>query len=205
MVVAVLLLSQRCCYRVCASNFIRCLMLLILLCLCLFSRPLTPMIGNANTVDVIMPAHPIFLYANPNFVGYMLEPLLRYQQAGQYPNKWAMHDMGKHNVCACVCVCVFVCGLACVWVYGYMLEPLRYQQAGQYPNKWAMHDMGKHNVCVCVCVCVGVGVCVCGWVCVFVCGCVCSCVGVCVRVWVCVWVWVWVWVGICLSLFFGIK
>ena len=48
-----------------------------------------------NTVDVIFPAYPAFLYTNPNLVKYLLLPLFEYQATGQYPNKWAVHDMGK--------------------------------------------------------------------------------------------------------------
>ncbi|KAG9006475.1 hypothetical protein FRB93_008603 [Tulasnella sp. JGI-2019a] len=51
--------------------------------------------GNVNTVDVIFPAWPAFLYTNPALGKYLLEPLLAYQDSGQYPNKWAMHDIGK--------------------------------------------------------------------------------------------------------------
>ncbi|KZV67101.1 DUF1793-domain-containing protein [Peniophora sp. CONT] len=50
--------------------------------------------GNMNTVDVIFPAYPAFLYTNPEFAKYLLLPLFEYQASGQYPNKWAVHDMG---------------------------------------------------------------------------------------------------------------
>ncbi|KAJ7142411.1 DUF1793-domain-containing protein [Mycena epipterygia] len=52
--------------------------------------------GNTNTVDVIFPASPIFLYLQPALGQYLLEPLYRYQASGQYPNKWSIHDMGAH-------------------------------------------------------------------------------------------------------------
>ncbi|KAJ7464116.1 hypothetical protein FB451DRAFT_454384 [Mycena latifolia] len=52
--------------------------------------------GNTNTVDVIFPAMPIFLYLFPNFGQALLEPLFRYQASGLYPNKWSVHDMGAH-------------------------------------------------------------------------------------------------------------
>lgn len=52
--------------------------------------------GNTNTVDVIFPAWPIFLYTNPALGKYLLLPLFEYQATGQYPNKWAVHDMGAH-------------------------------------------------------------------------------------------------------------
>jgi hypothetical protein len=52
--------------------------------------------GNCQTVDVIFPAAPFFLYTNPRWLAYLLEPLLEHQLSGQYPNKYSMHDMGTH-------------------------------------------------------------------------------------------------------------
>ncbi|KAF8621663.1 hypothetical protein AX15_007677 [Amanita polypyramis BW_CC] len=49
---------------------------------------------NVNTVDVIFPTWPVLLYTNPMIGRYLLEGLLRYQATGQYPNKWACHDLG---------------------------------------------------------------------------------------------------------------
>ncbi|KAF7790090.1 hypothetical protein EIP86_001040 [Pleurotus ostreatoroseus] len=50
--------------------------------------------GNVNTVDVIFPSWPVFLYTNPTLGKYLLLPLFEYQATGQYPNKWSVHDMG---------------------------------------------------------------------------------------------------------------
>ncbi|KAI5122587.1 hypothetical protein M0805_004803 [Coniferiporia weirii] len=50
--------------------------------------------GNVNTVDVIFPSWPAFLYTNPELGRYLLEGLFRYQATGQYPNKWSVHDLG---------------------------------------------------------------------------------------------------------------
>ncbi|KAF8513743.1 DUF1793-domain-containing protein [Hysterangium stoloniferum] len=52
--------------------------------------------GNMNTVDVIFPAWPIFLYLNPALGKYLLEPLFQYQASGLYPNPWSVHDMGSN-------------------------------------------------------------------------------------------------------------
>lgn len=52
--------------------------------------------GNTQTVDVIFPAFPFFLYTNPRWLAYLLEPLLEHQLSGQYPNKYSMHDLGPH-------------------------------------------------------------------------------------------------------------
>ncbi|KAJ5233992.1 uncharacterized protein N7469_005758 [Penicillium citrinum] len=51
--------------------------------------------GNMNTVDVIFPAYPIFLYSNPELLKLVLEPLYENQEAGKYPRAYAMHDMGS--------------------------------------------------------------------------------------------------------------
>ncbi|KAL2268685.1 hypothetical protein VTJ83DRAFT_3531 [Remersonia thermophila] len=52
--------------------------------------------GNFQTVDVIFPAFPFFLYTNPRWLEYLLEPLLEHQLSGQYPNDYSMHDLGTH-------------------------------------------------------------------------------------------------------------
>ena len=41
--------------------------------------------GNLNTVDVIYPAFPFFLYTNPKWLAWLLEPLIENQLSGQYP------------------------------------------------------------------------------------------------------------------------
>lgn len=52
--------------------------------------------GNCQTVDVIFPAFPFFLYTNPKWLAYLLEPLLEHMLSGQYPNDYTMHDLGTH-------------------------------------------------------------------------------------------------------------
>jgi hypothetical protein len=52
--------------------------------------------GNFQTVDVIFPAFPFFLYTNPRWLAYLLEPLLEHMNSGQYPNDYSMHDLGTH-------------------------------------------------------------------------------------------------------------
>lgn len=49
-----------------------------------------------NTVDVIFPAHPIFLYTNPEILRLVLQPLFEIQESGKYPNTYSMHDIGTH-------------------------------------------------------------------------------------------------------------
>uniref|UniRef100_A0A0W0EZL0 Glutaminase n=1 Tax=Moniliophthora roreri TaxID=221103 RepID=A0A0W0EZL0_MONRR len=52
--------------------------------------------GNMNTVDVIFPAWPAMLYFNPAIGKYLLDAHFQYQSTGQYPNKYALHDLGAH-------------------------------------------------------------------------------------------------------------
>lgn len=52
--------------------------------------------GNMQTVDVVFPLHPILLYENPQLLRMLLEPHFEIQESGQYPNKYAMHDIGSH-------------------------------------------------------------------------------------------------------------
>ena len=50
--------------------------------------------GDAQTVDVIFPAMPFILYTNPVLLKYLLEPLFQYQEVGNYPNRYSIHDLG---------------------------------------------------------------------------------------------------------------
>jgi hypothetical protein len=51
--------------------------------------------GNVSTVDVIYPASPVWLYADPAYLGMLLEPLLAYAEAGGWPRRYAQHDLGS--------------------------------------------------------------------------------------------------------------
>lgn len=52
--------------------------------------------GNFQTIDVIFPSFPFFMYTNPRWLAYLLEPLIEHMLSGQYPNTYAMHDLGTH-------------------------------------------------------------------------------------------------------------
>lgn len=52
--------------------------------------------GNIQTVDVLFPAMPIFLYSNPILVKYLLDPLFENQEANKFPQTYAMHDLGPN-------------------------------------------------------------------------------------------------------------
>lgn len=51
--------------------------------------------GNTNTVDVIFPAMPFFLWANPDILHFVLAPLFMYQGNYFYPKEYSMHDLGS--------------------------------------------------------------------------------------------------------------
>ncbi|CAD0051768.1 unnamed protein product [Aureobasidium pullulans] len=50
--------------------------------------------GDMQTVDVIFPAFPIFIYFNPDLGRLLLEPLFINQEAGNWPAAYAIHDLG---------------------------------------------------------------------------------------------------------------
>ncbi|OAA66608.1 hypothetical protein SPI_01184 [Niveomyces insectorum RCEF 264] len=50
--------------------------------------------GDTQTVDVLFPAQPLFLYLNPSLLKLMLDPLFENQESGHYPNPWSIHDLG---------------------------------------------------------------------------------------------------------------
>ncbi|CAK7216704.1 hypothetical protein SBRCBS47491_002918 [Sporothrix bragantina] len=50
--------------------------------------------GNLNSIDVIYPAAPFFLWANPDLLKYLLQPALEMQEGTFYPNSYCAHDIG---------------------------------------------------------------------------------------------------------------
>lgn len=52
--------------------------------------------GNLNTIDMIFPSFPFWLYTNPRWLAYMLEPNIQHTLSGQYPRNYTMHDLGAH-------------------------------------------------------------------------------------------------------------
>lgn len=54
--------------------------------------------SDIQTVDVIFPAYPIFMYLNASLARYLLDPLYENQESGAYPNAWAEHDLGTFPV-----------------------------------------------------------------------------------------------------------
>ncbi|USW48528.1 hypothetical protein Slin15195_G018470 [Septoria linicola] len=52
--------------------------------------------GNVNTVDVIFPFMPIAIYSNATILKWLLDPLFINQEAGNWPNKYSIHDIGSN-------------------------------------------------------------------------------------------------------------
>ena len=52
--------------------------------------------SDIQTVDVIYPACPLFLWFNPSHIKYLLDPLFENQESGHYPRKSAIHDLGTY-------------------------------------------------------------------------------------------------------------
>jgi Domain of unknown function (DUF4965)/Domain of unknown function (DUF1793)/Domain of unknown function (DUF5127) len=51
--------------------------------------------GNVSTVDVLYPASPAWIYADPAYLARLLEPLLAYAETGGWPKTFAEHDLGS--------------------------------------------------------------------------------------------------------------
>lgn len=54
--------------------------------------------SDIQTVDVIFPAYPVFMYLNATLSKYLLDPIYENQESGAYPNAWAEHDLGTFPV-----------------------------------------------------------------------------------------------------------
>ena len=51
--------------------------------------------GNISTVDIMYPAFPVFLYADPKLLRFQMAPLFDYVEAGHWPQPFAEHDIGS--------------------------------------------------------------------------------------------------------------
>ena len=49
---------------------------------------------SVNAVDAMYAAFPVYLYLNPEIGGYLLAPLLEYQDSSQYTLPYAAQDIG---------------------------------------------------------------------------------------------------------------
>ncbi|KAK0463852.1 uncharacterized protein EV420DRAFT_1264522 [Desarmillaria tabescens] len=50
---------------------------------------------RVNAVEILYATFPSYLYFNSTWAGYLLEPLLRYQQSSQYTKTYAAPDLGQ--------------------------------------------------------------------------------------------------------------
>lgn len=50
--------------------------------------------GNVNTIDIIMPAFPIYYVMDPDYIRLLLEPVMRYLAAGRWHLPYVIHDVG---------------------------------------------------------------------------------------------------------------
>ena len=50
--------------------------------------------GNISTVDIMYPAFPVFLYANPRLIRLQMDPLFQYAESGLFNQPFAPHDIG---------------------------------------------------------------------------------------------------------------
>ncbi|KAJ5604393.1 hypothetical protein N7510_009547 [Penicillium lagena] len=51
--------------------------------------------GNVNTIDVIMPAFPIYYVMDPDYIRLLLEPVMKYLDAGRWRLPYTIHDLGS--------------------------------------------------------------------------------------------------------------
>jgi hypothetical protein len=51
--------------------------------------------GNVSTVDVLFPASPVWVYADPGYLALLLEPLVSYAESGLWPEQFSPHDLGS--------------------------------------------------------------------------------------------------------------
>jgi hypothetical protein len=105
--------------------------------------------GNFQTIDVIFPSFPFFLYTNPRWLAYLLKPLIEHMLSGQYPNTYAMHDLGAHFPNATghpdgrdeympveECGNIIIMGLA-------VINSLRYPPNAEDPAPWHPDDVDR--------------------------------------------------------------
>src|SRR6202008_3487634 len=50
---------------------------------------------NVQTVDVMYPAMPAFLYMNRELVRGLVAPIMAYAESGRWPQAFAPHDLGS--------------------------------------------------------------------------------------------------------------
>ncbi|KAJ5437676.1 hypothetical protein N7445_006220 [Penicillium cf. griseofulvum] len=51
--------------------------------------------GNINTINVIMPAFPIYYVMDPDYIRLLLEPVMKYLAAGRWHLPYMIHGLGR--------------------------------------------------------------------------------------------------------------
>ncbi|KAL1964735.1 hypothetical protein VTN77DRAFT_6602 [Rasamsonia byssochlamydoides] len=51
--------------------------------------------GNVNTIDIITPAFPIYYLLDPDWIKFLLEPVLKYLATGGWQQPYMIHDIGS--------------------------------------------------------------------------------------------------------------
>ncbi|KAJ5499770.1 hypothetical protein N7453_008821 [Penicillium expansum] len=97
--------------------------------------------GNFQTIDVIFPAFPFFLYTNPRWLAYLLEPLIEHMLSGQYPISmrctiWAHTSPMPPDILTGMTKCgnILIMGLAIV-------NSLRYEDSTAASSIWSTQGL----------------------------------------------------------------
>ncbi|KAI9828867.1 MAG: hypothetical protein M1819_006482 [Sarea resinae] len=51
--------------------------------------------GNIQTIDVIYPAFPVLYAMDPEWIRFLLEPVIQYLAMGRWPQPYCIHDLGN--------------------------------------------------------------------------------------------------------------
>lgn len=52
--------------------------------------------GNVNTIDIITPAFPIYYLLDPDWIKFLLDPVLKYLATGGWQQPYMIHDLGSN-------------------------------------------------------------------------------------------------------------
>ncbi|KAL8709692.1 MAG: hypothetical protein Q9220_005632 [cf. Caloplaca sp. 1 TL-2023] len=84
--------------------------------------------GNVNTIDVIFPAFPIFYVMNPEYLRFLIDPVMQYLATGRWKQPYMIHDIGTnyplaigHDDQAAEAQPVEECGNIMILMYAYTM------------------------------------------------------------------------------------
>jgi hypothetical protein len=52
--------------------------------------------GDTNTVDVIYPGSPVWIYLDPQYLSLLLKPIFAYAASGKFTEQYSPHDLGPY-------------------------------------------------------------------------------------------------------------